>query len=143
MNLNLDERLTEKEQNELKRRVFSVMDQMFLEGISAGRELNREELHFGTEQYIQDKIAFLSNYFLEDKIWKNNPPSNYKDRKNIPEYDAENSVFEGRIEKVAAGREINVDTEVDMDGFEDRKPDWAKNEEKPSWANNNNKPPFK
>lgn len=141
MDLNLDNRLTEEEQNELKRRVFSVMDQMFLEGISAGRELNREELHYGTEQYIQDKISFLSNYFLQDKIWTDNPPANYKDKKNIPKYDAENSAFEGRIEKVEAGKNIDVDKEVGMDGFEDGKPDWAKAEKKPSWAND--KKPFK
>ena len=141
MDLNLDDRLTDEEQNELKRRVFSVMDQMFLEGISAGRELNREELHYGTEQYIQDKISFLSNYFLQDKIWTDNPPSNYKEKKNIPKYDAVNSKFEGRIEKVEAGKQINVDTEIESDGFDDGKPEWAKAEEKPSWAND--KKPFK
>jgi hypothetical protein len=137
VDLNLDNRLTEEEQNELKRRVFSVMDQMFLEGISAGRELNREELHYGTEQYIQDKILFLSNYFLQDKIWTDNPPSNYKEKKNVPNYDAENSVFEGRIEKVEDGKNIDVDTEATNTG----KPDWAIEEEKPSWADN--KRPFK
>ena len=141
MDLNLDNRLTEEEQNELKRRVFSVMEQMFLEGISTGRELNREELHYGTEQYIQDKISFLSNYFLQDKIWSDNPPSNYKDKKNIPKYDAENSVFEGRIEKVEAGKKIDVNSEVGSATMEDNKPDWAKAEKKPSWVND--KKPFK
>lgn len=137
MDLNLDSKLTEAEQNELKRRVFSVMDAMFLEGISAGRELNREELHFGTEKYIQDKISFLTNYFVQDKIWETNPPANYKEKKNIPTYDAANSEFEGRIEKVEAGKKINVDTETNPDN----KPDWAKDEVKPDWGDD--KKPFK
>ncbi len=141
MNLNLDTRLTAEEQNELKRRVFSLMEQMFLEGISTGRELNREEFFVETEKYVQDKISFLTNYFVQDKIWVDNPPANYKEKKNIPAYDAKNSEFEGRIEKVEDGKKINVDTEVGSAVMEDNKPDWAKEESKPDWAEE--KKPFK
>lgn len=140
MDLNLDTRLTDEEQNELKRRVFSLMEQMFLEGISTGRELNREQFFVETEKYVQDKISFLTNYFVQDKIWADNPPANYREKKNIPVYDTENSTFEGRIEKVEQGKKINVDTEVGSKVMEDNKPDWAKEESKPDWANE--KKPF-
>jgi len=131
MDLNLDDRLTTEEQNELKRRVFAVMDQMFMEGISAGRELNREELHYDTEKYIQDKILFLSNYFVNDKVWSEQPPANYREKKHIPSYDETNSEYEGKIDNVENGKKINVDIETTPSN----KPDWAKDEKKPVWDN--------
>ena len=140
MDLNLDDRLSADEQNELKRRVFSLMEQMFLEGVSTGRELNREQLFVETEQYVQDKISFLTNYFVQDKIWRDNPPSSYKEKKVIPSYDTVNSSFEGRIDKVDKGRSINVDTEVGTSVMEDNKPQWAKDEEKPEWVDSEKKP---
>ena len=41
MNLDLENRLTPEEINELRKRAFSYAEQMFFEGISVGRELNR------------------------------------------------------------------------------------------------------
>ncbi len=140
MKLNLDTRLTEEEQTEIKLRVASLMEQMFLEGISTGRELNREEFFVETEKYTQDKISFLTNYFVQDKIWEENPPPKYKEQKEIPAYDAANSEFEGRIEKVEQGKKINVDTEAGSSVMEDNKPQWAKDEVKPEWAKTEGKP---
>ena len=124
MDLNLTDRLNEKEQNELKRRAFSAMEQMFLEGLSVGRELNREELHYETEKYIQDKILFLSNYFMNDKVWSEQPPANYREMKIIPELDKSASSLE-----VCDGQEIsdfeNPESTIDSHSDEE-KPEWAK-----------------
>ena len=127
MDLNLEARLNEKEQNELKRRAYSAMEQLFLEGVSAGRELLREDLHYETEKYIADKILFLSNYFIQDKIWSDQPPANYREKKEVPAYDPDASDFEGRIEGVEQAKNVSVDKE--SSNYQDEeKPDWAKKE---------------
>ena len=140
MDLNLDTRLTAEEQNELKRRVFSLMEQMFLEGISTGRELNREEFYAETEKYVQDKISFMTNYFVQDKIWSDNPPASYREKKVIKEYDSSKSTFEGRIDKVEQSKNVDVNVEPGSEQMEGNKPDWAKEEVKPDWASQDGKP---
>ena len=112
--LNLLEKLNEDEQTELQRRLLAIMEQMFLEGISTGRELNREELHVETEKFIQQKIAFLTNYFLIEKIWSSNPPAGYDPKRIIP-----------KIEKpeVDSPLESGPNYEVPDDAEE---PEWAK-----------------
>lgn len=139
MELNLDTRLNEEEQEELKRRVYSIMEQMYMEGITAGRELSRENLHPDTERYIQDKISFMTNYFVMEQIWQGQPPSGYNPKREIPKFEKDSDVkndYQTMVKKMESGdtsKEINPNTE--MDGKKaDQKPDWAKEEEKPEWA---------
>ncbi len=127
MDLNLNDKLTEEEQNEIKRRAFSMMEQLFFEGVSTGRELVRENLHFETEKYITDKILFLSNYFLDDKVWSEQPPANYREQKEVPKYEPENAEFGCPIDKIDESRNLNID---DTPETSEEKPEWAK-EEKP------------
>lgn len=84
MDLNLREKLTDDEILEIKKRVFSFVDQMFLEGISVGRELDKEEIFDSTEQYIRDQLSTMTEYFIRDDIWTAMPPQGYNADPNIP-----------------------------------------------------------
>ena len=72
MNLDLENRLTPEEINELRKRAFSYAEQMFFEGISVGRELNREPLQEKTEKFIKDKLSAMSKFIINDDVWKIN-----------------------------------------------------------------------
>lgn len=133
MDLNLLEKFNEEEQNELKRRIFSAMNQMILEGVSIGRELQGDDLHFETEKFIQEKILFLSNYFLDDRLWRDQPPADYRDIKVVPKYDPENSILGATVEKVEEGKDVDVNNPT-KDKSNENRPEWSKNEEKPDWA---------
>ena len=152
MELNLDKKLSEDEQQELQRRVLAVMEQMYLEGISTGRELSRETLNPETEGYINNKIAFLTNYFIKEEVWKNNPPPGYNANKVIPKIQptGEDSDDYAKLDKKikmseSSGeglKELDVNNEMSDDGgMYDQKPEWAKAEEKPEWLKE--KKPFK
>ena len=77
MKLNLRERMTEEEITELRKRVFGFAHQMFVNGVTVGRELNRELIMNDTEQHIKDKISAMSKYFIDDGIWEAMPPVGY------------------------------------------------------------------
>lgn len=83
MDLNLEDRFTEQELNELRKRVFSFADQMFMEGVSVGRELNREEIYDTTEQFVRDKLSAMTAYFVRDDLWKSMPPHGYNPDPNV------------------------------------------------------------
>ena len=103
------------------------MEQLFLEGVTTGRELGKDDLHYETEKYISEQILILSNYFIKDNIWSNQPPANYRDKKEIPEYNPDDSEFEGKIENVKDGKTCNED--IDNENNSDiEKPDWASKE---------------
>lgn len=86
MNLDLINRLTIDEQDEIKRRVFTVMNQSYLDGITAGRELNREPLYEDAQKLIEERISYMSNFFMNDAIWDEAPPRGYNPDAKIPEY---------------------------------------------------------
>jgi len=111
MQLNLENKLKKEEQNEIKRRAYSMMEQLFLEGISVGRELSREDLEYETEKYIKDKIIFLSNYFMNDQVWIEQPPANYRETKEIPTHQPKDTSFGGHIDDLEKHRNVNVDIE--------------------------------
>lgn len=87
MKLDLLTRLTPEEQEEIKRRVFTVMNQSYLDGITTGRELNREPLYEGAQELIEERISYMSNFFMNDDIWDSAPPRGYNPNAQIPTYD--------------------------------------------------------
>lgn len=144
ISLNLKDKLNSDEQKELQRRLLALMEQMYLDGISAGRELNREVLYSETEKYINKKLAFLTNYFLDENIWEKNAPVGYDPKKEIP-----------TLEPVCCSTNKtdfdNIQQQIDDDSFESNPnsklyvdsniPDWAKEQEVPEWVSE--KKPFK
>jgi len=148
VSLNIKDKLNDDEQQELQRRLLAIMEQMYMEGISAGRELNREDLHTETEKYIKQKIAFLTNYFMMEEIWHSNPPAGYDAKRVIPTVEAPTSDEDdyGRINKKLESSMENGEMpstpnpDEEMIEKSDQKPDWAKNEAKPDWIDK--KKPF-
>jgi len=84
MKLDLKDRLSVEEQTELKRRLSAVMNEMYLDGISAGRELHREPLHEDTEKFIQERLLKLCEFFLEEETWKHFELPDYPQNDEIP-----------------------------------------------------------
>jgi len=81
MKLLLTDKLTNEELIELKKRVSIMMEEMFMEGITTGRELYTDDLHPDTERLIKNRIDSISKYVLDDIIWtrnhnEDNPDSN-------------------------------------------------------------------
>ena len=148
--LNITDRFTEEEQQELQRRVLAVMEQMYMDGISAGRDLSREDLHTETETYIRQKIAFLTNYFIMEQMWQSNPPPGYDAKKVIPKIEASttesddygriNKKLQASMEKGEMPSAPNPDEEMDEEGRFDQKPKWSQDEDVPDWINK--KKPF-
>lgn len=89
MKLNLQERFTPEEITELRKRVFSFTEQLFLEGITVGRELVRENLYSDTEKAITRRISNMTKYLIEDDIWEKMPPHGYNPDPNagLEEFD--------------------------------------------------------
>lgn len=83
MDLNLEQRFNEQELNEIRKRVFSFADRMFLEGISVGRELNNEAIYDTTEQFVRDKLSAMTSYFIRDDLWVSMPPHGYNPNPNV------------------------------------------------------------
>lgn len=83
MDLNLEQRFNEQELNEIRKRAFSFAEQLFLEGISVGRELNREEIYDTTEQFVRDKISAMTAYFIRDDLWRAMPPHGYNPNPDV------------------------------------------------------------
>jgi hypothetical protein len=133
MKLELDKKLTTEEITELRKRVFSFTDQMFMEGLSIGRELNREPFHEKTEQYVKDRISAMTSYFINDALWDSMPPRGYNPDPNvdIPEPSEEMSnKMNGAIQTAGNGG-----CEPDnLENFADD-PDAPPRPEKPDWAN--------
>jgi len=133
------------------------MEQMYLEGISTGRELNREDLHVETEKYIKQKMTFLTNYFLVEDIWQKNPPAGYDPKMVIPKVEKpecdpgpEKDVTDdygqmnSKLQKAMSSGEMPQAPDANQEGISmtnEDKPDWAKEQEVPEWASE--KTPFK
>lgn len=98
MKLNLTEKLNSDEITEIRKRVFSFVEQMFMQGVSVGRELNREGLQSETETFIKDRISAMTAYFVRDDIWEAMPPYGYNPDPQIGVPDASEMMM-GRMEK--------------------------------------------
>jgi len=75
MKIELETKISNDDLEEIKRRAFIAMEQMFLEGISVGRDLGTTDLHYEAEKLIYKQINELTNYFVGDRIWEDNIPS--------------------------------------------------------------------
>ena len=131
MNLNLEQRFTPEELNEIRKRVFSFADQMLLQGISIGRELNREEIQPNTEQFMRDKLSAMTSYFVRDDLWLSMPPMGYNPNPavDIPKPSADLLAMYGKAIKMAENPNAVLDSaENDMhpkDREFPEKPEWA------------------
>ena len=144
MDLNLEERFTAEELNEIRKRVFSFADQMFLEGVSVGRELNREEIYDTTEKFVKDKLSAMTSYFVRDDLWKSMPPHGYNSNPAVNIIDpTDDTVIDGYENSIKTA--INRNPENMMNNVEDDiHPAGTQPEEKPEWAKeleNKNPPP--
>lgn len=77
MDLKLEEKFTKDEISELKKRVFTFTREMFMEGLSLGREIGKNEFHDKAEGFAYKKINDLSHNLINDEIWKHHPPYGY------------------------------------------------------------------
>jgi hypothetical protein len=125
ISLNLTEKLEAEEQTELQRRLLALMEQMYLEGISTGRELSREDLHAETEKYITQKMAFLTNYFMEEKVWEQNPPAGYDPKRDIPTLEIPENDSPANNDMVAPGENL-PDPNKEVGDDREPEPEWAK-----------------
>lgn len=141
MKINLVDKLTPEEINELQKRAYSFAEQMFFSGLSTGRELNREPLQEKTEKYIRDRLSYMTSYFIRDDVWEIMPPQGYNPNPNIevPEFNISESEFKGDVEKMMGMAKDTVG--VIAETADNNRPDWSKDELKPSWADD--KRPFK
>jgi hypothetical protein len=133
MDLKLEERFNTEELNEIRKRVFSFADQMFLEGVSVGRELNRDLIYGETEQFVRDKLSAMTAYFVTDSLWTAMPPHGYNPDPSvdIPKpSDAVASTFGKSIKRSITG-ECNAQQKPEDVGLvSEEKPDWVKEVEK-------------
>jgi len=83
MKLLLTDKLTNEELIELKKRVSIMMGEMFMEGITTGRELYTDDLHPDTERLIKNRIDDISKYILDDVIWTRKPNEDNPDLDEI------------------------------------------------------------
>lgn len=127
--LNLPEKLNAEEQEELQRRLLALMEQMYLEGISTGREMNREDLHVETEKYINQKMAFLTNYFLIENVWSANPPAGYDPKREIPSLELPENDSPANADMMMPGEEV-ADPNREMGEDREPKPEWAEEAER-------------
>lgn len=129
MKLNLRERLTEEEINELRKRVFGFAHQMFLNGLTTGRELNREIIMNEAEQFIKDKISAMSKYFVDDDIWEVMPPVGYNPDPKVKIADPSrkmNVLMDEAIKKAGDGIHNATNAAMGMDpSHMEEKPEWA------------------
>lgn len=129
MKLNLMERLTEEELVEIRKRVFSFADQMFMEGISVGRELSKDDFHSSTEDFVRDRISAMTSYFVRDDIWESMPPTGYNPDPNvdIPEPSQEMMDNFGKAIETADNIDDIVNNPVSGsdDDISEEKPEWA------------------
>ena len=133
MDLNLKEKLSPEEIVEIRKRVFSFADQMFMEGISIGRSLDREDFQSTTEDFVRDKISAMTEYFVRDDLWKAQPPIGYNPDPNVdlpePSHTMRSSVENSIDMAEDPGGNIN-DVEHEHDEFKEEKPEWA-NQKRP------------
>lgn len=122
MNLDLENRLTPEEINELRKRAFSYAEQMFFEGISVGRELNREPLQEKTEKFIKDKLSAMSKFIINDDVWKIMPAQGYNPNPNVTIPDVSDMMNE------------NMNQEIDNVQNMYQNVNNAAHEEAPEWA---------
>ncbi len=131
MKLDLLNKLTLDEQEEVKKRVFSFAEQMFLNGVSVGQELNRDHLQEGTEKYIRERISFMTSYFLRDDVWEAMPPHGYVANASFQEYNPETSEFKADVNDMINTATSDQKT-LDI-GMNKNRPEWA-NETTPEWT---------
>jgi hypothetical protein len=125
MKLNLTERLNEDEITEIRKRAFSFAEQMFMQGVSVGRELNREDMYNQTETYIKDKISAMTAYFVRDDIWEAMPPRGYNPNPNVgvPNPSTQfKATMDDAINRAAAGPTHSVNMNATTT---EEKPEWA------------------
>lgn len=130
MDLNLTEKLTPEEIVELRKRVFSFSEQMYMQGISVGRSLNRADFEYDTETFVKDKISAMSSYVVRDDVWKSMPPHGYNPdpKVDIPEPSAMKiSEMERSINAATKGVEnvINSASDLEERNNDVEKPEWA------------------
>lgn len=135
MKLELESKLNELEINELRKRVFSFAEQMFMEGLSTGRELNRELLQASAETFMKDRISYMTSYFVRDEIWEAMPPHGYNPNPNVPvrEFIKEQSAFPGDVDTMLATAKAGDGMLAESVNI--NKPEWADKQEIPEWAN--------
>ncbi len=123
MNLDLENRLTPEEINELRKRAFSYAEQMFFEGISVGRELNREPLQEKTEKFIKDKLSAMSKFIINDAVWKIMPAQGYNPNPNVTIPDVSDMMNETMNQEIDNVQNMyqNVNNTVHEEA-----PEWAK-----------------
>jgi len=138
MDLNLEKRFNAEELNEIRKRVFSFADRMFLEGISVGRELNKEEIYDTTEQFVRDKLSAMTSYFVRDDLWISMPPHGYNPDPHVDIPEPIDFVDYGAtIERAKKGGGLSQNPEDDEqpEGFQiPEKPDWVLKLEKKDWV---------
>ena len=124
MKLNLQDRFTEEELTEIRKRAYSFAEQMFMQGVTVGRDLNREDLYNSTEDFIKAKISAMTAYFVRDDIWEAMPPRGYNPDPavGVPEPNPNFMSHIGNVVKNAAEGPINV---VNNNAPNEDKPDWA------------------
>lgn len=136
MDLNLEDRFTKEELNEIRKRVFSFADQMFMEGISVGRELSREEIYDTTEQFVKDKLSAMTVYFVQDKMWSSMPPQGYNPDPNVDIASPVDDIDYGAaVDRAAQGPEHMM-----MNPENDRHPGDFEPQEPPEWVKENRQP---
>jgi len=86
MDLKLEEKFTKDEISELKKRVFTFTREMFMEGLSIGREIGKEEFHEKTELLAYKSINEFSQHILNDEIWKNHTPYGFEALTGLEEF---------------------------------------------------------
>ena len=133
MDLKLEERLTPEEITELRKRAFSFADQMFMEGISIGRALARDDFHSTTETFVKDKISAMTAYFVRDDIWEIQPPVGYNPDPNVPLPEPSQQMRHRVVHSIEMAADP-LSFVNDVDHREDDR--FPKPEEKPEWANN-------
>lgn len=138
MKLDLESKLTPEEIMELRKRAFSFAEQMFFEGISTGRELNREPLQEKAEKFIKDKLSAMTSFLIRDDVWEVMPAQGYNPNPNVELPDVSS--------EMANNMDKSFDTAQNMQGVVNNPsktdaPDWALNQETPEWAKD--KKPFK
>ena len=124
MKLNLQERFNEEELTEIRKRAYSFAEQMFMQGVMVGRDLNREDLYNSTEDFVKAKISAMTAYFVRDDIWEAMPPRGYNPDPavGVPE---PNPDFVSFIDKAVQNAEAGPVKVVNSNAPNEDKPEWA------------------
>ena len=96
---------------------------MFFEGISVGRELNREPLQEKTEKFIKDKLSAMSKFIINDAVWKVMPAQGYNPNPNVTIPDVSDMMNDTMNQEIDNAQ--NIYQNVNNTAHEEA-PEWAK-----------------